>query len=305
MKRSLFVALLAALPLFAQTPRERLDEERARVDALRMRLERHVDATVQFLRDIGPCGTTPAAVPSTALAPHEELEKLPEELDRAHDDLEAARKAAAATLTADTPRDIRQSLQRALEAADDALSRRRDASIAARWLRRVSAERRASGSNEDLCRILEHVGLPESFTLSEVREDPLLPLRRLHEAAVAHVGRRVSALQRGEWSLGVGVQWTPDSDHAGEPVAMVAFRPLREDFPLFRNATLRPWVQLGTGLQFDEPSFYVGGAVDLGPYLHLGVGWTAHKVEEEDDYDGDVYVSMTVRLERLRQWMGR
>ena len=309
MKRSSLVLaiFLAAMPVIAQTPHERLqdrlNEERARVDAIRTRLERHVDAAVQFLRDIGPCGETPATPSTTSLALHEELEKLPDELDRAHDDLEAARREAVAALKPDTPANMRRSLQRAIEAADDTLSRRRDASIAARWLRRVAEERRRSESHQELCRILDHVGLPEPFTLSEARRDPLLPLRRLHESATAHVNRRVGALQRGEWSLGLGVQWTPEIDHAGEPVALVAFRPLPEDMPLLRDASIRPWVQLGTGLQFDEPSFYVGGAVDLGPYLHLGVGWTAHRDEDEEGYDGNVYVAMTVRLERLREWM--
>lgn len=302
MRSTLFAAaLLLTFSSFAQTPHERLDEARAEVKSLHQRLERHVDATVQFLRDIGPCGEPSSSTATTPLALHEELEKLPEELDRAHDDLEAARKAAAATLTPQAPDDFRRSVRRSLEAADDMLTKRRDASIAARWLRRVADERRRSESHQDLCRILEHVGLPEPFTLSEVREDPLLPLRRLREAAEAHATRRANALQRGEWSLGLGVMWSPEIEHAGEPVALVAFRPLPEDLPIFRNAPIRPWVQLGTGLEFDEPSFYVGGAVDLGPYLHLGVGWTAHRVD--DDYDGDLYVAMTVRLEKLRDWM--
>jgi hypothetical protein len=123
----------------------------------------------------------------------------------------------------------------------------------------------------------------------------------LRVAAESHVTRRAIALQRGEWSLGLGVMWSPEIEHAGEPVALVAFRPLPEDLPIFRDAPIRPWVQLGTGLEFDEPSFYVGGAVDVGPYLHLGVGWTAHRME--DEYDGELYVAMTVRLERLRDWM--
>lgn len=303
MKRSLLAlaAAVVALPLCAQSPRERLEEERARVEALRTRLERHVDAAVQFLRDIGPCGETPSGPPATSLALHEDLERLPEELDRAHDDLEAARRAAAATLTPDSPRDARDRLQRALEAADDTLSRRRDASIAANWLRRVAQERRRSESHQELCRILEHVGLPAPFTLSEARRDPLLPLRRLHESATGHIYRRFNALERGEWSLGLGVMWSPEIEHAGEPVALVAFRPLPEDMPIGRNAPIRPWVQIGTGLQFDEPSFYVGGAVNVGPYLHLGVGWTAHR--EEDEYDGDLYVALTLRLERLRGWL--
>jgi hypothetical protein len=302
MRSTLFLAaLLLTVPSLAQTPKERLDEKRAEVKSLHDRLARHVDATVQFLRDIGPCGEPSAAPVASSTMLHEELEKLPEELDRAHDDLEAARKAAAETLTPQAPDDFRRSVRRSLEAADDMLNKRRDASIAARWLRRVAAERRKSEAHQDLCRILDHVGLPEPFTLSEVREDPLLPLRRLRDAAERHATRRAGALQRGEWSLGLGVMWSPEIDHAGQPVALVAFRPLPEDLPIFRDAAIRPWVQLGTGLEFDEPSYYVGGAVEVGPYLHLGVGWNARRVG--DDYDGDLYVAMTVRLERLREWM--
>lgn len=302
MHKLILAAFLLTVPLAAQTPRERLEEARADVEALRSRLARHVDATVEFLRDIGPCERAPVGQVAASTELHEELEKLPEELDRAYEDLEQARKAAAATLTPQAPDDLRRSVRRSLEAADDALSRRRDASIAARWLRRVAQERRSARSHQELCRILDHAGLPEPFTLSEAREDPLLPLRRLREAARAHVTRRATALERGEWSLGLGVQWTPEIEHAGKPVALVAFRPRREDMPLGSEAPFRPWVQIGTGLQSDKPSFYVGGAFDIGPYLHLGVGWTARRAG--DDYDGDVYVAMTLRLERLRRWMG-
>ena len=299
----LLAALFVTFSLSAQSPRERLDEARAEVENLRTRLARHVDATVEFLRDIGPCGSTQTGQVASSTELHEEMEKLPDELDRAYEDLEAARKAAAATLTPQAPDDFRRSVRRSLEAADDMLNKRRDASIAARWLRRVAAERRKSESHQDLCRILDHVGLPEPFTLSEVREDPLLPLRRLRETAESHATRRAGALQRGEWSLGLGVQWTPETEHSGQPVALVAFRPLPEDLPIFRDAPIRPWVQFGTGLEFDEPSFYVGGAVEVGPYLHFGLGWTAQRNEAEDDYDGDLYLALTLRLERLRGWM--
>ena len=294
-------ALLLTVPVLAQTPLERLDEARAEVGNLRTRLERHVDSTVQFLQDIGPCGEPSGAPVARSTMLHEELETLPAELDRAYEDLEQARKAAAETLTPQAPDDFRRSVRRSLEAADDMLTKRRDASIAARWLRRVAAERRKSESHQELCRILEHVGLPEPFKLSEAREDPLLPLRRLREAAESHATRRASALGRGEWSLGLGVQWSPEIEQAGEPVALVSFRPLPEDLPIFRNAAIRPWVQLGTGLDFDEPSYYVGGAVELGPYLHLGLGWMAHR--KDDDYDGDLYLALTLRMERLRGWM--
>ncbi|HEX2061778.1 MAG TPA: hypothetical protein VHK90_13650 [Thermoanaerobaculia bacterium] len=318
------MTLLLALPLQAETLLERLraqlreaaaerdspvlqrlDQAATDVHSIAARVERHVDASVGFLREIAPCGTAPSTPPTPPSAPHEELSKIPEELDSAFEELVASRDAAKALLTPQSPPRFADALRRAIETTDDMLARRRESSVAANWLRRFSEERRRSTTHQDLCRLLDSVApLSEPFTLAELRRDPLVPLRRVDEAVRRQVHRRHNALQRGEWSLGLGAQWTPmrvdGETRAGQPIALLGFRPLPEDLPILRDAAIRPWVQIGTGLEFDEPSFYVGGAVDLGPYALLGVGWTAQDTGEE--FDGDVFVSMTVRLERVRRW---
>lgn len=326
-------ALLLALPAEGQTildrlranvreavaesdapPLRRLEQAATNVESAVRRVERHVDDSVQFLRDIGPCGEPREQTVAAAPAPHEELQTIPDEVERAFAELEESRDEARALLTPQSPPRFREAVRRAVEAADEMLTRRRDSSIAARWLRRFADERRRSTTHQDLCRLLDSVApLPEPFTMEDVRRDPLVPLRRIDEAVRRQLLHRNNALHRGEWSLGLGAMWTPmkagpegnRETRAGQPIAMLGFRPLPEDLPILRDSAFRPWFQIGTGLQFDEPSFYVGGALELGPYAHLGVGWTAQQVDDEngdEEFDGDVYVSLTVRLERLRRW---
>lgn len=327
------LTLLAALPLQAETLLERLrahlreaaaerdspvlqrlEQAASDTEALAVRIDRHVDASVDFLRDIGPCGATPTAPPPTT-EPHEDLQRIPEEVDKTFGELEAARNAAHDLITPQAPTKFAAALRRAIETVDDMLQKRRDSSVAANWLRRFAEERRRSTTHQELCRLLESVApLPEPFTMEELRRDPLVPIRRVDEAVRRQVLHRNTALQRGEWSLGLGAMWTPmhttnaaghEETRAGQPIALLGFRPLPEDLPILRDATIRPWFQIGTGLRFDEPSFYVGGALEAGPYALVGVGWTAQQVEDEngdEEFDGDVYVSITVRLERLRRW---
>ncbi|MFP5247240.1 MAG: hypothetical protein ACLGH0_11145 [Thermoanaerobaculia bacterium] len=296
------VAVVLTQPLFAQEPIQKLEEATANVRTMIGRLERHVDANVQFLRDLDPC-----TAPTSSVTPAStEAERIPAELDAAYEELERTCNAVHEMVKPQSPSSFREAARNALIAADELLTNRRDASLAANWLRRVAAERRESSSHQDLCRLLESIApLPRPFTLEELKRDPLVPLRRIDEAVRRQVLHRNNALQRGEWSLGLGVMWTPmkvnGETRAGQPIATVAFRPLPEDLPIFRDASIRPWVQVGAGLQFDEPSFYVGCAIDVGPYVHLGVGWTAQDVG--DEFDGDLYVGMTIRLEKLRGWL--
>jgi hypothetical protein len=321
--KHVLIGLLLAAPLQAQTTLDklraevreavreargesraltRLEEAAADVESVLARLQRHVDSDIMFLRELRPCGE-PQATPRTETTPIQEVERIPAEVDRAFDELSAAHDEVRRMLTPQSPRSFRDAVNRVLDTTEQILQRRRDSSGAARWLRRFADERRRSEQHQQLCRLLESVApIPELFTLSELRRDPLLPLRRLDEAVQRQLTRRGNALQRGEWSLGAGVQWTPDEDHAGQPVGMVAFRPLPEDLPIFRDAPIRPWVQIGTSLRFDRPAFYVGGAIDVGPYMLAGVGWTAQK--REQDFEGDIYVSFVLRAERLREWMG-
>lgn len=295
----------------------RLEEAAEDVNDVALRVERHVDASVQFLRDIGPCGpASDAGSMPVAATPHEELETIPGEVEKAFDELEASRDAARALATPQSPERFRNALRNAIATADEMLSRRRDQSKAAQWLKRFAGERRRSTTHQDLCRLLDSIApLPEPFTIADLRRDPLVPLRRVDEAVRRQFLRRNNALQRGDWSLGLGVEWTPmkateggrEHTRAGEPIVLIGFRPLPEDLPILRDAAIRPWFQIGSGLDFDEPSFYIGGAIEAGPYVLVGVGWTAQQVEDaegNDEFEGDVYVSMTVRLERFRRWMG-
>lgn len=336
MKRWMLMATLAmALPLAAQETLverlrahlreaaaerdspvlQRLEEAAEDVNDLALRVERHVDATVDFVRAIGPCDPESSAEIPPETTPLEELEQIPGEVDKAFDELDASREAAHALLTPQSPERFRSALRNAIAVADDMLAHRRDQSKAAQWLKRFADERRRSTSHQDLCRLFDSVApLPEPFTMEQLRRDPLVPLRRIDEAVRRQVLRRNNALQRGEWSLGLGIEWTPlkanenghEETRAGQPIAMIGFRPLPEDLPILRDSAIRPWFQIGAGLQFDDPSFYVGGAIEAGPYVLVGVGWTAQQVEDangDEEFDGDVYVSMTVRLERLRRWM--
>lgn len=295
-------------------PLQGLAEAADDVEDVARRIEAHVDASVKFLNDLGPCeaaGQTPLEdLPAAA-----GVDDLPAELDRAFDDLEMSRKAAEKLLVPQRPAPFRESVRKAIAAADDMLARRRDSSSAARWLRRFAAERRKSDTHQELCRVLATLPpLPRPFTLAEVRRDPLVPLRRIQEAVEGDIERRTNMMQNGEWSLGLGVMWTPmkaqdgarEEVRAGQPVAMLAFRPRPEDMPLPGNFPIRPWFQIGAGLQFDEPSFYIGGAFDVGPWAHFGVGWTAQQVDDgaSEEFDGSVYLALTIRLERLRAWTG-
>jgi hypothetical protein len=295
-------------------PLLRLEQAAADVESVVGRVERHVDSSIAFLRAIGPCEGTPTAIEPVVGTPREELQRIPGDVERAFDELRAAHEEARKTLTPQRPATFRESLNRLLATSDDILTRQRDTSVAARWLVRFSEERRRSATHQELCRIADHLApLPEPFTLADLRRDPLVPLRRVRESADRHVTRQATALGRGEWSLGLGFIWTPvdavedgrEVTRAGQPVAMLAFRPHREDMPFLRNAPIRPWIQLGAGLRFEHPSFYVGGTVDLGPYAHFGVGWTAQQTERDggEEFDGGVYLAVTVRLDRMRDWM--
>ena len=347
-------------------PLRKLQDATSRVDTLLGRIDRHVESTTTFLRQIGPCPEIGSPAAQEALSPDEavqrELIAAGDEMERAFDELGKARDELHASVQAQTsPRDIRgpdsarSAVEKVLDSAEELLTRRRDASASARWLKRIAEQRRSVKSHDDLCRFLETAfPLPDLPTLTELRRDPLLPVRREHERVQREFTKRQNALERGDWSIGVGVIWTPlevqrygvvsDPDHAGQlviaktgeemragqPVLMASFRPLPEDHPLPVKVPIRPYVEFGTGLQFDEPSFYVGGALDLGPYLHVGVGYTAQQVEVladgqhaldfdddgddgdhptvvagadairlDEEFDGDIYVSFTLRLDRL------
>lgn len=153
------------------------------------------------------------------------------------------------------------------------------------------------------------------------------------------VERRARAIERGEWGIGIGTIFTPadasmweavptasnpgdrvirrvdQENRSGAPVLMVTFRPLAEDRPF--PAKINPAVELGFAVDEDR-AFFVGGAFDVGPLLRVGVGYTMQQVrtlagdlEEgdvlaagdvlrtESEYDGDVYLSVTVALERF------
>lgn len=162
-------------------------------------------------------------------------------------------------------------------------------------------------------------------------------VRAWHDREVAS---HLRALERGDWSLNLGVIWTPqkapryelvpdtagqsmiartkDETRSGQPVLMLSFRPQPESYPRHIASPARPYLQFGTGLQFSKPSFYVGAAIDLGPYAQVGGGWSAQQIEKlkggleegdvvsqgttlrtRDHFAGSTYVAFTLKLEAL------
>ncbi|MDX1583763.1 MAG: hypothetical protein R3338_09210, partial [Thermoanaerobaculia bacterium] len=148
-------------------------------------------------------------------------------------------------------------------------------------------------------------------------------------------------LRRGDWGVSLGTIWTPldapewavvdgpsgervlrqidEDNRSGLPVLMVEFSPPEDRLP-FRGP-VRPWLELGTSLDWDRPAFLIGGAARLGPFFRIGVGYTMQIVEMpegglaegailgegdvlalRDEWEGDIYVSFSIGLGELHRW---
>jgi hypothetical protein len=298
----------------------------------------------------GPCRdetTTRLTLPDPPSPPSRE--ELSADARAAFDRLRELRNELhASTEGAARDRDFAAPVRMLADRIDAVLDERATTVRRAEWLERVGQRLPAIPKNTPPCEILEDLmrpleNLPDADSLRRFIRNPGESLSAFHEENKARlrgrVERRMDAVNRGRWGVGVGTIWTPLDDEryalvptgvagnvvvqrvsernrSGLPVLMVNFQPPEDVIPSL--GPIRPAVEVGTSLDFDRAGFFVGGALDIGPLLRIGVGYTAQQVETlsaglhegsvvpfgqplstRDEFEGDIYVSFTLALDRF------
>lgn len=290
-------------------------------------------------------GMRPPAPPILPADLQERFQRHFSRLDAARDQVAGALRDAEPELIGEGRDRIRNRVMESLEHADAVLERRNFLERRANWMMRVRDKLPSLDRDTPPCIFLMDIlPSPGEYTLAELKDEPFAPVRDLIES-----GRRIHAyhaetLRQGDWAVALGTIWTPldapewnvhenatgqrtvnrsaEKNRSGLPVLLVEFSPPQSRLPF--RAHLRPYVELGTSLDWDRPAFLVGGAAKLGPFFRVGVGYGFHLIEMPDDgigdgdllrdgaalrlrdeWEGDLYVSFSIGLGELHRWRTR